>query len=235
MVEETREGYVARIAPSPRLLAVPLAVALLAPAAAHGATLKPDHRCYYANEPSKGSRDVVTLTGHGFTPNGAVMVGADRPTADGNGAFVERFPSPKIKGLGARVPYKAVDESNPAIAASTSVLFTKLDVKLVPGDFNPFRSVRVRARGFMEGKYLYAHVRRGKRYRKTVRVGRVKTCGKVSKRKRLFSRSAGNGRYRVQFDNKRRYSARTRPASRFNVRIGGVGKSGASAAAAARR
>jgi hypothetical protein len=112
------------------------------------------------------------------------------------------------------------------------VRFTKLGVRLLPKNFEPRKSVRVRARGFLEGKYLYAHVRRGRSYRKNVRVGRLKTCGVLSKRKHLFSRRLKNGTYRIQFDGKRRYRRSTRPASRFNVRISGVKKSGAAAATA---
>jgi hypothetical protein len=207
---------------------VPLAaVALLAPAAAQAASLTADHRCYYANEPKKHSTDTVTLTGKGFTPDGEVTLGKLAETADDTGAFTQTVKSPVIKGASGKLTFRAVDESNPALTASTTVRFTKLGVRLLPKNFEPRKRVLVKARGFLETKYLYAHVRRGSRYHKNVRVGRLKTCGVLSRRKHLFGRRLQNGIYSVQFDGSRRYKRSTRPASRFKVRISGVKKSAA--------
>ena len=71
---------------------------------------------------------------------------------------------------------------------------------------------RIRARGFTEGRTLYAHVRRNGRG-KNFRLGRLKgPCGMKSVRKRLFRARAKIGVYRVQFDTRRRYSTRVTPA-----------------------
>lgn len=216
-----------------RGLILPLvAVALLAPAAAQAASLTADHRCYYANEPSKHSTDTITLTGRGFTPDSEVLVNKVADTADAGGVFTQQVKSPTIKGQSGKLTFRAVDQSNPALTASTTVRFTKLGVRLLPKNFEPRKRVLVKARGFLEGKYLYAHVRRGRSYRKNVRIGRLRTCGALVKRKHLFSRRLRNGTYHVQFDAKRRYRRGTRPASRLAVRISGVKKSGAAAASA---
>lgn len=207
-----------------RRLILPLAaLALMVPASAQAASLTADHRCYYAHEPSKHSTDTVTLTGRGFTPDSEVLVNKVADTADATGVFTQQVKSPTIKGPSGKLTFRAVDQSNPAITASTTVRFTKLGVKLLPKNFEPRKRVLVKARGFLEGRYLYAHVRRGHSYRKNIRVGRLKTCGVLNKRKLLFNRrKLRNGTYHVQFDAKRRYRRSTRPASRFDVSIKGV-------------
>jgi hypothetical protein len=64
---------------------------------------------------------------------------------------------------------------------------------------------------------VYAHIRR-KRFRRNVRVGRLKgACRTTSKRVRLFNRRARAGVYRVQFDTFKRF--RSRRVQRLNFRL----------------
>ena len=106
-----------------------------------------------------------------------------------------------------RYAFQAVDTTNPAIRAATELRVSALAVSVRPSGGSPSRPRRVRARGFVGGRTLYAHVRRGRGYRLRVRIGRLRgACATVSARRRLLKRRTPVGTYRVQFDARRRYS-----------------------------
>jgi len=206
-----------------RLLAAPAALALLALApAAHGATLT-------ANKPCFGANDNLVLTGTGFTPNAPVAFGvssngvnraiADR-VANPAGAFQYASPTPSI-GLTRRRTdtFFAVDRANPALRAAAPILLSRVRVTVTPGSGRASRVRRVRATGFTTGRTLYAHIRRGGRTRRNVRIGRLRgVCRSVSARRRLL-RGLRPGRYRVQFDVARRYKRTRRQRVLFDVSI----------------
>jgi len=189
-----------------RLLSLPLAAALtvaLAPGAS-AATLAFDRSCYRPLQ-------TAALSGAGYTPNGPVAIGRDGRyigalRATPAGAIFGEVDPPDRLGGEQRLTYAAVDATNTALNAATQITTTALDVTVRPTGGSPSRPRRIGARGFIGGRTLYAHVRRG-RYRLRVRVGRLRgACAKVTARRRLLRRGTGPGTYRVQFDARRRYS-----------------------------
>jgi hypothetical protein len=192
-----------------------VSVALAAPATASAATLTVDpvRPCYL-------ERGWVFLMAEEYTPNGMVdftrdgkLVASLQANAAGQIAGNLRLPG---LIMGQRpLTYVATDQADPARTARVTLTTTATDVRVAPDNGPPNRRLRIRARGFKDGRTLWAHVRRtgrrpGGRVRtRTVRIGRVKgACWKVKARKRLFRRSTAAGRYRVQFDTFRRYKPR---------------------------
>jgi hypothetical protein len=192
-------------------------VAVAAPATASAATLTVDpvRPCYL-------EQDQVLLFADGYTPSGNVNF-----TREGDlVATLPANPAGQIQGnlrlpgliMGQRpLTYVATDQTDPARTAQVSLLTTAVDVRVTPRNGRPNRLLRIRARGFRAGSTLWAHVRRVKRRRggpvrtRTVRIGRVRgPCWTVNRRKRLFRRGTAAGRYRVQFDNFRRYKPNRR-------------------------
>ena len=200
--------------------AAALALAIVAaPATAGAATLgvSPRKSCYRAGES-------VGFAGAGYTPNGSVQVNVDGrvlntvPT-DGSGTFAGLLTLGDPNGERVKT-YSAVDTSNTAIQASLPLRVSSLDVTVKPESGVPGRVLRVRARGFTTGNTLYAHVVRGSRNRRNVRIGALRgACRKLSVRKRLFRRQTHAGSYTVQFDTRRHYSSKTAVRVRFQVSL----------------
>jgi hypothetical protein len=192
-------------------------VALAAPATASAATLTVDpvRSCYL-------EQDQVFLVAEGYTPNGMVDFTREGklvesvPT-DGVGTFQGTLTLPGLI-MGQRpLTYVATDQADPARTAQVSLLTTAVDVRVSPRNGASNRLLRIRARGFRGGSTLWAHVRRVKRRgggpvrTRTVRIGRVRgPCWTANVRRRLFRRGTAAGRYRVQFDNFRRYKPNRR-------------------------
>jgi hypothetical protein len=226
----------------------PFAVAALSaivcaavPASASAATLTKNHSCYRASTVTSVLKNApdgepVSLVGTGYTPSSPVYLTANgKLEAVGNstplGVFGARLIPPSIAGASRNFTFTAIDKANPAITASTTVKLARLRVTLGPASFRPGQRLRVRARGFTRARNLYAHVRRG-RYHKNIRIGRLKSCGVLSRKKKIIRKGLRRGRYRIQFDTHRHYSSKTRPAARFRVRVFRVIRSsGASASA----
>lgn len=199
------------------------AAALAAPAGAQGATLTAtvDKPCY-------GTEDRVRLAGTGFTPSGKVTLMQGQRTlspaavADPAGNLGGRAIVQPIATNEEVAAYTATDETDPAIVASTQpIRFSRTTiVGTKAGDRGLIQ--RVRARGWTTGsRILYAHIRRGGRRVKDVRIGRLKgACRKLSVKRRLFSGSADPGRYPIFFDTYRRYRKDRRQQLRgtFTVR-----------------
>lgn len=188
----------------PTLLA---ATALIAPAAAQAATLTAT-----VTKPCYGTNDGVALSGTGFTPNGPVAVKQGQialpsATADATGAFAGVAPVQPITRNEETVAYTATDQTNAAIVASTvPIRFSRVGVVGKKAGANGLIQ-RVRARGFTTGaRTLYAHVRRGGRRIKDLRLGRLKgACRTLKVKKRFFSAKANPGEYTIYFDTHRRY------------------------------
>lgn len=177
----------------------------LAPGAASAATLGFNKPCFREVSPA-------TLGGTGYTPNGDVALAREGAvfgaiTAGPFGAFgLTRLADPVTSGE-RRINFQATDVTNPAITAATQLRVSALAISVRPSGGAPSRLRRVRARGFVGGRTLYAHVRRGRRYKLRVRIGRLRgACATVSARSRLLKRRTPVGTYRVQFDARRRYS-----------------------------
>lgn len=198
------------------VLALSLAFGLLAQSAS-AATLSSDAPCYRPGQPA-------VFTGLGFTPNGQIDLSPNStppvvPTADAAGAFTATLRAPSQISGQQLYTFTATDVSDPAIAASTNVTVTALDVTVRPTSGPPGRKVRIGARGFMGSRTLYAHVVRGG-FKRNVEVGRIRgDCGKAGGRKRLLPRGAKSGKYLVQFDGRRRFSRRTPVRVRFTITV----------------
>ncbi len=184
------------------------AAALAAPAAAQAATLTAS-----VTKPCYGTNDRVPLAAAGFTPGGTVTVKqgniflSPSPVADATGAFSGSAGVQPIRPNEVIAPYSATDATNPAIVAFTQpIRFSRtLIAGRKAGDNGLVQ--RIRTRGFTTGtKVMWAHVRRGGRNIKTVRIGRLKgACRTLSVKRRFFSRGARPGKYQVYFDTFRRY------------------------------
>jgi hypothetical protein len=199
------------------------AVALAAPAAAEAATIttptvKPCYRGMGVLNPDTGllGGEPIAVTGTGYTPNGAVTITANGRSigsvlADPSGNIAGTYRPAVNRGVQSRT-LTATDQTNPALTASLPALrVSAVTVNLRPKGGRPNRRFRIGARGFVTGRRLYAHIVRGGRVRRTVRIGRLRgPCHKLSARKRLFGRNVRTGFYRIQFDGKRRYSRRTK-------------------------
>lgn len=207
----------------PRLLVATSVLAPLALApAAHGAAIS-------VNKPCFGANDNLVLVGSGFTPNAPVAFGVssngvNRSISDRQsnaiGSWRYESPTPSIGATRTRTDaFFAVDRANPALRAAAPVLLSRVRVTVSPGSGRASRVRRVRAVGFTTGRTLYAHIRRGGRTRRNVRIGRLRgACRSVSARRRLL-RGLRPGNYRVQFDVARRYKRTRRQRVLFNVTI----------------
>jgi hypothetical protein len=215
--------------------AAALALAGALPAAAAGATLTPSpaKKCYRDDES-------VNLNGAGFTPNGSVTVARDgvafnqQLLSDATGSFVGalQFAQPENQS---RRTYTATDVADPALVASVRLTVSAVQVNVRPNSGTPGKVLRIGARGFTDGKALFAHILRKRKLLRNVRIGRLKgSCAKLVARKRLFGTRAKTGTYRVVFDAKRRYDPETEVSYPFTVVVSG-GRGDASAAAAAWR
>jgi|tagenome__1003787_1003787.scaffolds.fasta_scaffold20932370_2 hypothetical protein len=194
-----------------RILAVAVATAALgAPAALAAPTLSTDQQCYAVG------RDVTTLTGSGFTPNGQVAFALSRPggdpgtftaTANSAGGLVVRVKVPSFDwfGLGAwqalALPVTATDTAlaaaNPAlgpagVTATATSTYTDWGVRAPAWEAStkghPRQMMTVTAIGWRsEGKVIYAHYTRGGKLVKTIRVGALTApCGNLTRHMRQF-------------------------------------------------
>ena len=211
-------------------------VAAFAPSAS-AATLSFDRSCFRPGT-------TATLSGTGYTPNGAVGIRRDgtlaaAATADSLGNFGIRFTTPSQSSGSRLYSFSATDATNTAITAATQVRITALAVSIRPRSGLPSRLRRIGARGFIGGRYLYAHARRGRDYKVNVRIGRLRgPCARLSARKRILRRGTGPGTYRVQFDARRRYrrcsrSTATRACVVFRVTVFRTFRSSAASTASA--
>jgi hypothetical protein len=171
----------------------------------------------------------VRLPGTGFTPNTPVVFTRDgnqigNPIhSDPSGALVAQLKLPGLVSGQRRLTYVATDSTNPVLATQVSLRVTATDVGLRPEGGPPHRLLTIRARGFFDGKTLYAHVvRTGSRPGKArnLRIGRIRgACKRVEARRRLFERGTAPGKYRVQFDTFRRYKAERSVETEFIVTV----------------
>ena len=205
-----------------RLTAVAtVATALTVPATASAAELMVDPAL-----PCYGSGHTVSLLGTGFSPNlvGGVAVTKDGEgigslTTDMTGAFNGSLRLGQRNGRRTST-YTATDTSNPTLTASTQITVSEADVVLRPKSGSPGRRVRINAVGFTAGgQRLWAHVTRAGKTR-NLPVGKLKgACKRITKKRRLLSRSAKVGVYIVQFDAFRGYRARRAQSVGFTITV----------------
>jgi hypothetical protein len=195
--------------------ATALALALAAtPAAA--ATVEPLKRCYVSAGVTDAERETVLIRGDGFAQLSTVEVlfdGVVMGTARTGsvGEFEIRIPAP-FQQSGQRAFSVTVRDSATQVLQTTHV--TNLGMTVKPRRASPRERVRFRGRGFTRGAPVYAHYLYGGREQKTVRLARRSRgpCGTFSARRRLIPvDGARAGRWILQVDQKRRYSAEPDP------------------------
>jgi hypothetical protein len=208
-------------------------LSLAAPATASAATLGvlPQRSCYRSGQE-------LVLTGTGFSPGAGVRLtsngaGVGTLATNPQGAFAGVL-TPALRTGETVKSYTATDRANPAISASIPLKVSALDVKVRPRSGAPGRRLRLTARGFTNSETLYAHVVRGGRYRRTVRVGTLRgPCHTKKSRKRVLSRSTSTGSYIVQFDGRKRYRNKIKVKVRFRVFVFRGSRRGRASAAGA--
>lgn len=209
------------------VLAAALMFAVSASAQAATLAIAPTKPCYRTGE-------TVLLGGGAFTPLAGVNFALDGQflgnlQADAAGNFGTTLTFGMFRGVG-RHSLTATDSANPANVGATSFVASGVTVRVRPASGTPGRRIRIRATGFTTGRRLWAHILRPG-FRRNVRVGKLRgPCRRANVRKRIFNADARNGRYRVQFDTKRRYSRRTKVRVRFTVTVNR--RSGAASASA---
>jgi hypothetical protein len=200
-------------------LSTALVVAVLIPASASGQTvmLTTDRPCY-------GPNQVISLVGHGFTPDGDVALSADGQQlgigiADYDGVFSASVRAPALPFASLPLRFTATDQTYLLNRASARVRLTSLGVSVTPTTGIPSRPRKIRARGFFSGRTLYAHIRRAGRTR-NLRIGALRgPCRTLDVTRRLFRPGVRAGSYTLHFDTSRRYYPAAGARITYAVRI----------------
>ena len=185
-------------------------------AQAQSLTIAPVKPCYLAGEK-------ITTTIAGFTPGGLVDFTLDGtalgPLAtDAAGGAVGTLTLGGMRGAKSH-GLTATDQTNPALVANAAFLGTTRQVVVKPKNASAGKERRLKGYGFMDGPRVYMHVR-GNGYSADKRIAKPGgPCGTFATRKVIVPASAGLGRYRVQFDHKKKYSKKTRPRFVGTMRV----------------
>ena len=185
-------------------------------AQAQSLTIAPVKPCYLAGES-------ITTTAAGFTAGGLVDFSLDGKAlgplvADPAGTVVGSLRLGGMRGAKSH-GLTATDQTNPALVANAAFLGTTRQVVVKPKDAAAGTPRRLKGYGFMNGPRVYMHVR-GNGYSSDKRIAKPSgPCGTFATRTVIVPASAGLGRYRVQFDHKKKYSKKTRPRSKGTMRV----------------
>jgi hypothetical protein len=215
-------------------LSLALLAAAVAPAAApaQSASLSPDRPCY-------GARQMISLTGDGFTPDGDVALSVEGQQlgvgiADYDGVFSATMRAPAIPLSLLTLRFTATDQTYLLNRASTLVRLASLGVAVTPRTGDPSRVRRIRARGFFGGEALYAHVRR-RGHTRNVYLGALRgPCRSLDVRRRLFPAGADTGAYTLRFDTSPQGAPRAGRSVTYSVTIA-AGRRGDKASASSVR
>lgn len=215
-------------------LSVVLVALAMAPATAlaQNVTLSPDRSCY-------GARQMISLTGHGFTPDGDVALSVEGQQigigiADYDGIFSATMRAPAIPLSVLTLRFTATDQTYLLNRATAPVRLASLGVAVTPRTGDPSRTRRIRARGFFGGETLYAHVRRGGRTR-NVHLGALQgPCRSLDVRRRLFPAGIDTGKYTLRFDTSRQNVPQAGRSVTYSVTISSAGHGNTASAAGVR-
>jgi hypothetical protein len=198
-------------------MAVAGTVAAATTAKAETISIAPVKPCYLTGEE-------VTATGAGFTAGGPVDFAIDGtsigqlPAADAAGGFGIPVTFGTMRGVKSHA-LTATDTTNPALKATESFLGTSNTVTVKPKRATAGARMRLKGYGFLEGSRVYMHVRK-RGYKSDSRLARAKApCGTFQVRRKIVPVGARSGTYKVQFDQKRRYSAQTEPSVRGTLTV----------------
>jgi hypothetical protein len=193
-----------------RLIAVlPLSL-LIAPVAAHGATVSTDRTCYLQTDKTN-----VTVFGKAFTPGRPYSVSLDGTaltgglgTIDAAGGMQGAF-APPMLGADELQRTFTVGVSDDVLSASSTFTVTRLKANFTPSQGDPRRlKVRFSVAGFGLAAHqpdVYVHYITPKgALRQTIRLGRAGgQCGRIVRtaKRRLFPFAhPALGKWQLQFD-----------------------------------
>ncbi len=193
-------------------VAAVLAVAAAVPAAASAAQIQTDRSCYQDNA------GTIAVSGNGFEPNQSYQVTLDgRPlpngtgTTDAAGGIAGSFPTPELAGNSVHAYTLGIVQG--ANVPTTGFSVTPFLADFMPPSGNP-KTLHVRFKVFGFGlvtanPIVYLHyVRPNGKLKRTIRLGRAQgVCGQIKRtsRKKLFPFSAEPGKWKLQFDTRKRY------------------------------
>jgi hypothetical protein len=179
----------------------------------------------------------MPITAMGFTPGSLVTVkaapkGTPTPlyiasgTADATGTFSTVTYPPSFNPFSRTLQtfgLVATDNINPALIAYAIYQQVRPGYDFNPSSGRPTRIVTHTARGFTPGKNTWLHVRFGGRTIRNVKLGRASApCGVVSRRLPLLPARSRRGNWTLYVDQKKTFSASTRPQARSGIRITAV-------------
>lgn len=200
---------------APRAALLAAGLALLAPAAAHGATMATDRQCYVqANTADGPVGQALTLTGAEWAPNSAYAVsgGVDASgTADASGNWTFTGTAPTIgSSLLKPQAFTLTGQQDGADAATATFKVVNFIVRPRDDSGRPTGKTTWNFGGFTPGKAIYFHLKKGAKVY-TQRAGRGDAeCGTLKTRLRRLpavpKRKIRSGKYKVFVDNRRRFS-----------------------------
>lgn len=202
--------------------AAPVALGAAPALAGAAPVIATDAVCLRPSQQPGGSlvSPALVVRGAGFSPNAAIAIGRGaRPegaVTDSAGAFAR--PLSVLDRLRDRVPRSRpldIVATDPALGASNRlrVRTAALAFRATPRRTRPWRTVTFRFSGFEPGRVVYAHYRFGGRVRANVTMGRASApCGLLTARRdQIPVRDPDVGRWSIQFDHRRSFSARATP------------------------
>lgn len=199
-----------------RLAALLGAFAALAPATALAApTLAPLKPCYVSVNPNPTTgTESVQLQGSGFTPGSTVDINIDNVTVasapiDGAGNLPPgTIKAPYHKSGQRDFVVTVVEQGNPAQTVSASSKVASLGVIPKPTQARPSSRITFTGSGFTDlAKPVWAHYVKGRRHKKTVRLGKpAGPCGTFKVKRKQFPFNPSTGRWIVQIDQQKKYS-----------------------------
>jgi hypothetical protein len=180
-------------------------LALVAPSAAHAATLATQGACFVTNSP-------VTVVGSGFTPGAVVSIGGGAfgsAQADAAGNISTQLQAPLVSTIAPRtVTITATDAAGVAAQAAFPVVRDIL-LSNAPINGRPRQKTTWRFVGFPAGTAIYGHYRfHGhtiKNYRFGVPTGPCGTLVVRARRMPIASSRIRSGTWTLQLDQRRHY------------------------------
>jgi hypothetical protein len=170
------------------------------------------------------TRDVVTVSGAGFTAGGAVNFAVDGQTipgsltADAAGNVSSPFTFGRMDAVKQHT-LTGTDATNPALTGSVAYTGTTFQIASKTSRGKPGKKSKLRGYGFIAGPKAYMHVRGHGIARDTFLARPAAPCGTFTARKAFVPSGAPVGKYKVRFDHKKKYSKQTKPQLKYTLTV----------------
>ena len=193
---------------------------LAVPASAQGATLS----IAPCSVSLPGER-TIAITGGGYKPNSFVRLTADGQSftsaqTDAAGNFATAAFSPSFRTIRTtQQTFQVAADDGAGGTAAAPMTVTRVGADL-PQRARPTSRVRMRVFGFVPGRVVYLHIRRGGRTRGTFKIGTTSgPCGTASRRLRYMPlRRYSSGNYTYEFQQAKRFDAK-KPRVQLRISI----------------